>query len=407
MGAVPTRPRLLFLCQTLPFPPDGGVNIRTYNVLRLLARRFDITALCFYRRASHRSNAHVERALEELGKFAAVEAFEIPHEHSRPRLLWDHIRSVVSRRPYTVWTYESAAFRSRLEALLGQTTFDVIHVDSLDLSGYLPLLDLSRVVCVHHNIESALLRRRAQNEKTLALRSYFRLQAGLLESEERRWCGQLGLNIVVSEADRAGFRQMVPDGVFVVVPNGVDTGVFRPRRVEEEGLVFVGGYDWYPNRDALEYFAESILPVLGQWYRNLRIRWVGRAPADVQTKYRIDYGIELTGYVEDIRAIVDSASCYVVPLRVGGGTRLKILDAWAMGKAVVSTTVGCEGLDARDGQNILIRDEPGPFAAAVRDVLENETLRGALGDEARRTAEQIYDWEVIGERMLEHYNRLL
>lgn len=406
----PSRPKLLFLCQTLPFPPDGGVQIRTYNVLRLLARAFDVTALCFYRAGICRSEAAVRSAvagLEALPGVASVEAFPIPQEHSRARLVWDHLRSVASRRAYTVFSYASADFRARVEELLRTRAFDLVHVDSLDLSGYLPLLRGTPVVCVHHNVESALLRRRAENESSPLRRRYVALQAELLEAEERRWCGRVALNVAVSEEDRTRFGRLAPGAPFTVVPNGVDTGTFRPAAVPQQGLVFVGGYSWYPNRDALAHFADDILPLLRAQVPEVEVRWVGRAPDEVRRAYRERHGLELTGYVEDIRPLVHRAACYVVPLRVGGGTRLKILDAWAMGKAVVSTRVGCEGLDARDGENILVRDDPAEFAAAVRRVLEDEGLRARLGEGARRTAEEAYEWEVIGRSMAADYLALL
>jgi polysaccharide biosynthesis protein PslH len=169
----------------------------------------------------------------------------------------------------------------------------------------------------------------------------------------------------------------------------------------------VGGYGWYPNRDALEFFAADILPDVRAAEPEVRVQWVGRAPKATQTWYRQRYGIELTGYVDDIRPYVHSASCYVAPLRVGGGTRLKILDAWAMGKAVVSTSIGCEGLSARDGDNILIRDDPRAFADAVRLVLADEDLRIRLGESARRTTEERYDWDIIGRDMLAEYHRVI
>ena len=406
----PSRPKLLFLCQTLPFPPDGGVQIRTYNVLRLLARTFDVTALCFYRTGTCPTEGAVSAAvagLEALPGVAGVEAFPIPQEHSRARLAWDHLRSVASRRAYTVFSYESAAYRARVEELLRTRRFDLVHVDSLDLSGYLPLLRDTPVVCVHHNVESALLRRRAENESSAPRRRYVALQADLLEAEERRWCGRLALNVAVSEEDRRRFGRLAPGAPFTVVPNGVDTDTFRPASVPQAGVVFVGGYSWYPNRDALVHFAEDVLPLLRAQVPGVAVRWVGRAPDEVRREYRERHGMELTGYVEDIRPIVQAAACYVVPLRVGGGTRLKILDAWAMGKAVVSTSVGCEGLDARDGENILVRDDPAEFAAAVRRVLEDETLRARLGEGARRTAEEVYEWEVIGRSMTREYLALL
>lgn len=402
-----SRPRLLFLAQTLPFPPDTGVAVRTYNVMRLLARTFDVTALCFYRTDACATEAAVRAAvagLEALPGVAGVEAFPIPQEHGRARLAWDHLRSVATGRPYTVFSYESAAFRGRLEELLRTRDFDLVHVDSLDLSAYLPLLEGAPVVCVHHNVESALLRRRAAGERSPLLRRYLAHQAGLLEAEERRWCRRVALNVAVSDEDRRRFEALAPGARFAVVPNGVDTHAFRPPPAPgRDGLVFVGGYGWHPNRDALEHFAADVLPLLRGTGPEVPVRWVGRAPEPVRRDYRERHGIELTGYVDDTRPLVHAAACYVVPLRVGGGTRLKILDAWAMGKAVVSTSVGCEGLDARDGENILVRDDPAEFAAAVRRVLGDEALRRRLGEGARRTAEEVYEWDVIGEDMSEEY----
>lgn len=401
------RPKLLFLSQVLPFPPDGGVQIRTYNVLRLLARTFDVTALCFYRKGVLKSPDAVQTSVDELRRFCDAEAFPIPQEHSGFRFVRDHLWSVASGRAYTVTSYESQEFRTRVEELLRARKFDLVHVDSLDLSGYLPLLEGTPVVCVHHNVESALLRRRAQNERSPLRRRYIALQAGLLEAEERRWCGRVALNVAVSDEDRRRFAVLVPGARFTVVANGVDTHTFRPATVRQAGIVFVGGYGWYPNRDALEYFADDILPLLRETSPELPVQWVGRAPEAVRREYRERHGVELTGYVDDIRPYVHGAACYVVPLRVGGGTRLKILDAWAMGKAVVSTSIGCEGLQARDGENILIRDDPGKFAEAVQQVLKDEALRTRLGDGARRTAEEVYEWDVIGESMTAEYRALL
>jgi glycosyltransferase involved in cell wall biosynthesis len=172
-------------------------------------------------------------------------------------------------------------------------------------------------------------------------------------------------------------------------------------------LVFVGGYSWYPNRDAMAYFGKTILPLVRRRYPDLSVTWVGRAPDAVKRDFENLYGIRLTGYVDDVRPVVSGAACYVVPLRVGGGTRLKILDAWAMGKAVVSTSIGCEGLDARDGENILIRDTPESFAEAVDAVLKDDDLRTRLERNARATAESVYDWSVIGGPMLREYLHLL
>jgi glycosyltransferase involved in cell wall biosynthesis len=291
--------------------------------------------------------------------------------------------------------------------LVAEKEFSLVHLDSLDLSAFLEDLPQVPWVCAHHNVESELLRRRSLAERG-ARRSYMKFQADLLEHQEREWCPRFSLNLVVSKEDREVFRRLAPDADFLVVPNGVDTSAFRPSDsgTKNGSLVFVGGQAWFPNDDGMGYFANEILPLIRRTHPDIRTVWVGRASDKVKQEYA-ELGVEMTGYVEDIRPYVDPAACYIVPLRVGGGTRLKILDAWALGKAVVSTSRGCEGLDTRFGENILVADEPATFAAEVIRVLESADLRRRLGEGGRETAETTYDWEVIGESMLSAYRRIL
>jgi polysaccharide biosynthesis protein PslH len=400
------RLQLLFLCQTLPFPPDGGVTIRSFNVLRLLSTVFDVTALCFYRRQSRRNASEVEQSVAGLSDFAHVEAFPIEQEHSRARFVYDHLRSVLLRRAYTRYAYASRAFEGRLRELLASRKFDIVHVDSLDLAAYLPLLQGLPIVCTHHNVESALLLRRASVESSALLRAYLRQQAQLTKKEEQYWCNRIDLNLAVSESDRAELAALAPGARISVVPNGVDTKQFTPVHTRADGLVFVGAHDWFPNRDAMQFFVSEVLPLLGGAGDAARLTWVGHAPNETRADFTQRFGVQLTGYVPDVRPYVQGAKCYIVPLRVGGGTRLKILDAWAMGKAVVSTSIGCEGLDARDGVNILIRDTAEGFAEAVLQVLRDEQLREGLGSAARDTAVNLYDWDVIGRSFLRDYQAL-
>lgn len=408
------RPSLLFLCQTLPYPPDGGVWIRTYNLLRVLAREYSLRLLCFERAVSARDGYAYDlranvAALAELGD---VEVFPIPQRHSRARFVADHLRSLATGRVFTHYLYDSAAVRARVRAAVrgdgGGGGYDLVHVDSLDLSRYLPLLRGLPVACTHHNVESELLRRRSRAEGSAVVRRYAAHQARLMEAAEREWCPRVALNVVVSEADAAALRRLAPGARYVVVPNGVDVDAFRPGREQAGGgLVFVGGANWFPNRDALDYFCRDILPGLRRTRPELRVTWVGAAREDDRRRYRAEHGVELTGYVDDVRSLVQAAECFIVPLRVGGGSRLKILDAWAMGKAVVSTAVGCEGLAAEDGRNILVADDAAAFAAAIEQVLGDAALRGRLGRAARATAERRYAWETVGAGLVTAYRELL
>ena len=404
MAALTRRPRLLFLCQTLPYPPDGGVWIRTYHIIRLLADAFDITALCFERAGSAGAKpTPVEAATEQgLGRFASVELFPIPQRRSRLRFLYDHLRSLALRRVYTTYLYDSRALQQRLSTLLDSTAFDLVHVDSLDLARYLPACRDIPVVCVHHDIESALLRRRAAVEERALRSAYFRYQSRRMEEVEREWCGRVALNVTVSERDAGRVAQIAPHARVAVVPNGVDIETFRPDDTPGAGVAFVGGTNPFPNLDALNFFAADVLPHLRTRQEQLPIKWIGRA-SDDQREHFSSHGIDLTGYVADVRPMLREAACHIVPLRVGGGTRLKILNSWAMGKPVVSTSVGCEGLATSDGDNILIRDDPKEFARAILDVIGDRQLQKRLGEHGRATAERLYGWEAIGREMRAAY----
>lgn len=402
-GGPPAKPKLLFLSHTLPFPPNLGVNIRTYNVLRLLAREFEVTALCFYRKAERSNSTEVEESLTELRKLGTAEAFPIPQEHSPARWVLDHLKSLTTRRAYTHFVYSSTAYEEKIRELLRDQHFDLVHIDSLDLVRYAPLLSGLPTICTHHNVESRLLARRAEATDSRLARWYIGRQASWTANDERTWCPRFDANLAVSSEDATALRDIAPGARVIVVPNGVDTGVFEPGRRAEGGIVFVGGYNWLPNREAMKFFAEEVIPHLRNLGVDPAVTWVGRAPAAVQAEYLREYGFRLTGYVEDIRPYVEAAACYVVPLQTGGGTRLKILDAWAMGKAVVSTSIGCEGLQAVDGTNILIRDDPASFAEAVLHVLQDEAMRRRIGEAARNTAVRVYDWEVVGRILHREY----
>ena len=404
------RRSLLFLAHLLPYPPDSGAAIRTYNVLRQLSDTFDITALCFYRQGSESAGIGLAERVAMLSKVARTSAFGIPQDGNRWRLIWDHVRSLFSGRPYTYYMHESASYGRGLKKALTSTRYDIIHLDSLDLIRFLPHLPRELpCVCTHHNVESDLLRRRADlPEAPAILRAYLRHQSRLLAAIEREWLPTMALNIAVSEEDAARLSRIAPSARLAVIPNGVDTQEFRPRFAESTaGCVFVGGTNWFPNRDALEWFASDIAPLIREKAPDTLTTWVGHATDAERLRNAESDGLRLTGYVDDIRPYVHQASCFVVPLRVGGGTRLKVLDAWAMGKAVVSTARGCEGLAAVSGENILIADDAKGFAEAVVAILKDDALRRRLGAAGRQTAEAHYSWNALGVDLRRMYAEVL
>jgi glycosyltransferase involved in cell wall biosynthesis len=253
-------------------------------------------------------------------------------------------------------------------------------------------------------VESELLRRRAALERSSWRRAYVRHQARLMRWVERTWCPRIALNVVTSERDRELLGRAAPGSRITVVPNGVDTGEYRPDATRTTPTIaYVGGTTPFPNLDALDFFGEEILPRIRAVAPQASALWIGRASPFEQQHYRDRYGIALTGYVDDVRPLMQEAACHVVPLRMGGGTRIKILNAWAMGKAVVTTSIGCEGLATVDGDNLLIRDDPSAFAEAVARVLQDEALRVRLGRQGRATVERLYSWDAIAGPMFDTY----
>jgi glycosyltransferase involved in cell wall biosynthesis len=400
------RHRLLFASQTLPYPPDSGVKARSFHTLRILSRAFDVTALCFFRRRQTGGPEGVRAALDGLRDLASVTAFPIPQEWSRSRGVRDHLASIFARRPYTDFVFSDRAFRAAFDGHVRQGDFSVVHLESQSLSRYVEGGISLPSVCVHHNVESGLLRRRAEVQRNRATAAYLRYQAGLLQSAERSRTPAFDLNIAVSDHDRDEFSSIAPTARFMTVPNGVDTEFFQPTEGPTDGIALLGGTDWFPNLDGLQYFTEAILPRIRQRLPGVRVVSVGRARAAEIREYR-EHGIELTGYVDDIRPWIQGARCVVVPLRAGGGSRLKILDAWAMGKPVVTTSIGCEGLSAQDGVNVAVRDDPAAFADAVLRILEEPDVERQLASAGRSVAVNSYSWDAIGQRMLTAYEALL
>jgi glycosyltransferase involved in cell wall biosynthesis len=216
---------------------------------------------------------------------------------------------------------------------------------------------------------------------------------------ERRTCTAARLTLAVSEPDRALLEETAPGARVVAIPTGVDTGYFSPRPgPERPGLVFTGSMDWYPNEDGILHFAENTLPLIRREVPGTEVTVVGRDPSARLRAAAARAGLRLTGTVADVRPYVAESAVYVVPLRVGGGTRLKIFEALAMAKPVVSTTVGAEGLPLVPGRHFIQADDPGAFAGAVVSLLRDPERRGALGREGRRLVEQHYAWPQVARR---------
>ncbi|HJQ10594.1 MAG TPA: glycosyltransferase [Gemmatimonadaceae bacterium] len=406
------RRRILFLSQCLPYPPHSGVTNRTYHILKELQRVFDVTLVAFSRHQHQPTAADRQRSTTVLRRelTKVMEPVLIESERSFSRKLRVHASSVISRKPYIFFDYGNTAFGNEIEQAVHDNPPDLVHMDSMDLYRWLPALPAVPIACTHHNVESDLLRGRGRHLRPRLAGAYVSHQGDLVENIERELCGRFDLNIMTSDTDAERLRVLAPSARTSVVPNGVDVDFFAPR--EESSaipgrLVFLGPTYMFPNRDAVNVFLSESWPAVREAIPTATLHIIGKNATGDKERLEANFGVTALGYVPDVRPHFAEAECSIVPLRVGGGTRLKILDAWAMGKAIVSTSIGCEGLRTTDGENILIRDDPRHFAEAVVSVLRDANLRRRLGDNGRKTAENIYAWSVVGGKIVSDYEGLL
>ena len=388
--------QILFLSQVLPYPLDAGPKVRSYYVLRHLARQHCVTLATFVR------DSDPPEALAHLrGVVAQVAACRIRRSAWRNAAAIS--RSALSGEPVLITRDHVAEMSSLVQRLCAETPFDAIHADQLWMAPYaLAAASVGRakprLILDQHNAVHLIPGRLAAAARNPLLRFGWQREARQMARYEAKICRAFDQVVTVTDADRHALDQLYPAGrrpPFAVIPICVDTSAVTPRpRAATPGLLFLGGMHWPPNAEGVRWFAEAILPAIHASEPDARLLAIGRQPPPSLRQPATDW-IEAPGYVEDAEPYWAQSQVFVVPLRAGGGMRVKILDAWVQGVPVVSTTIGAEGLTYRDGQDILIADTPGEFAQAVVSVLRDASLAARLAAAGRVNVEQHYDWRRV------------
>jgi glycosyltransferase involved in cell wall biosynthesis len=296
-----------------------------------------------------------------------------------------------------------ARFRTRrmqaaLDATVRAGEFDLVTF-STTMLGWLRLPRGVPIAGDTHNIEFDNLRRAFEETRTPWLRQYFRIQAALTRREEVAFTRRFDTVCVTSERDRGVLQAAAPGGRIVVVPNGVDLDAHQPCQTRREAgaILFTGLMSYYPNAHGVSFFLKEIFPPVLERVPHARVLVVGADPPGALRRLASDR-VTVTGYVDDVRPYFARAEAYVVPLRIGGGTRVKALQAMAMGVPIVSTSLGCEGLDVEDGREVLLADTPAAFAGALIRTLQEPALRASLAAHAAERVRQ-YGWSQVGDRL--------
>ena len=390
--------RILWVKAGKLLPVHSGGNIRTYYVLRHLAQRHELTFYSYY---GGKPDPVYERDLQQHLPGSVAFCTGRPERSGLARVL-DYVKHLGSEPPYAVSRFADQKIQQQLGAWFREKKFDVAVSDFLDAAINFPA-DLSiPSLLFQHNVEAEIWRRHAETAGNPIKKQIYGLEFRKMLRYEQAEVRRFHHIVAVSENDRALMARWTDPSRITVIPTGVDLAQYKPdaNAAEPAPLIsFVGAMDWEPNIDGVEYFCSEIFPAIRKEIPEARFRIVGRNPDRRVAKWASD-SIAVTGRVPSVVEHLRQSAVVIVPLRIGGGTRLKIYEAMATAKAVVSTTIGAEGLDIHHGRDIMLADDPKSFAQAVIMLLRDRDLRRRYEKAAAETAAR-YDWPAIGERFSE------
>lgn len=397
--------RILFITPQLPYPPRQGTQIRNFHLLRAAAGVHQVDLLSFARPGESLTEAGPLREL--CGEIHMVPA-PLRTRQERLRTL------LTTADPDMAHRLRSEGLAATLRTMLERARYDAVQIAGIEMARYIPVVRRTapgaRVVFDDHNAEYLLQGRAASVDArhppswTKAL--YSLIQWRKLRRYEAQVCRGADAVLAVSEDDAAALRSLGGTAPIFVVPNGVDTEYYRPNpsmSPDPTTLLFTGTMDFRPNVDAVRWFVAEVLPLLQRTRPDVRLYVVGRSPAPAVERLASPT-VTVTGAVEDVRPYFARASLFVVPMRMGGGVRLKILETLAMGLPVVSTSMGAEGAGLTHGKELLIADTAEQFAGAVTRMMEDSALRSRLAQTGRQTACERFDWRRIAPRLLDVYS---
>jgi glycosyltransferase involved in cell wall biosynthesis len=406
--------RVLWVSHIVPYPPKSGVHLRSFNLLRGVAASHEVDLFAFVQEQWLRVfYASPEQGLDECGRALASLCRSVrflPIEKlRRPGGKWrTALEGLVLPSGYTIrWLQGEHARETFMHA--AQTKYDLAHFDTIGLAPFRGLIDCRTATLGHHNIESSMLLRRASNEANMLKKAYFYSEGKRLQRYESRITPTFNANITCSELDSERLKQIAPTAHTITIPNGVDVEYFSPQAGEANAnsLVFVGSLNWYPNVDAAFFLLREIWPALKSHMPQLRLDIVGSAPPSQLVELAASLeGVQVHGFVDDVRPYMQRAAVYVCPIRDGGGTKLKLLDAFSMAKCVVAHPIACEGIDAVPGIHVEHAGKGQEFVSAIQRLLADPARRNQMGLAARQLAIESYSFSRIGKMLAETFHAL-
>ncbi len=383
---------ILFLTQVLPYPLDAGPKVRSYYVLRYLAQKHRVTLVSFVRgEQEHQHADHLRSFLHAV--------YTVPIQRSFTRDAFFLAQSIATHQPFLITRDHVPAMHATINRLRAENDFDAVHADQLWMAQYTTGANGARKILDQHNAVWTIVYRMGQNARYGPWKWLMAREWRALQQYEARACREFDHVLTVTAEDARALRALDPDSrvPMTVLPICLDPAAVPriERAPDARHVICVGGMFYPPNVDGVTWFARECFPRVKQMHPTTDFLVVGARPAKALLALgHRNPSVRVLGYVADTRPYLAASAVFVVPLRAGGGMRVKILDAWARGIPIVSTTIGCEGIEVCDGENILIADTPRDFADAVARVMQDRALAQRLADNGRQWLEAKYDWRV-------------
>lgn len=403
--------QILWLSHVVPYPPKAGVLLRAYYLLKSVAEKNAVDLVAFVQRPMlatfyptlDEGLADCRRELERFCRsvtFLPIPALERPLGKPRTAL-----EGLFLGNCYTARWLLSAEAEAVLTSLAAQHRYDLAHFDTISLAPYRKIFANTAATLGYHNIESHMMLRRAETDSNWLRKLYFWQEGKRLARYERRVADEFAGHITCSDLDSRRLRDSIPEVRPVSIPNGVDVQYFTPQGLptRRRSLIFVSTLAWYPNVEAVLFLLRDIWPLLKKRMPDATLDIVGAgAPPSVLDAASQTDGVTVHGFVPDIRPLVDSAAVFVCPIRDGGGTKLKLLDAFAMAKCVVAHPIACEGIEITDGKDVVLAESAEEFAHQLALLLDDDAKRRQIGSAARDLAAARYAFNSIGREFVRH-----
>jgi polysaccharide biosynthesis protein PslH len=397
--------KILIISNVMPYPTDAGEKIRIFNIIKHISQTHEVSLITLIEKQ------HEEQFSSELKKYCSRVDTVLLRKHSKLEHMPGVMRYLISGEPLHNKFVFVEEMKKKIQQITYSESFDIVQIEHSIMAPYIKAISMannSKKVLTFHNIASLQYQRIFNTEKNIVKKIRFFINCIQMKKWEANFAMNFDLCVTMSDNEKQFLQSKNPELKVAVIPNGVDVDKFQtlPVNFRTNNLLYIGKMDYQPNVDAVLYFVKKIFPFIKMKIRDAKFFIVGSNPSKKIKQLEKDKDVIVAGYVTDVLPFYEQCAVSVVPLRAGGGTRLKILESMAFGRPIISTSIGCEGLNVYNNENIIISDKPEEFAWKTIELLQNVDFREKISKNGRNLVEHNYSWESIAKKQIQIYDKL-